>query len=141
MRWLEFGHGAPDPGPFVATTARESGREALPVTFVAIDRHGEAVGAVGWGDFDGDLNPSEHRGRSPWVFGMVVRRHGRHQGVGRLLISRAERWARDRGYSQVWVATDDEAVGFYRHCGWHDTESLRPAAIPNVPTTILTKRL
>ena len=141
MRWLEFGHGSKDPAAFVEITARESGRETLPVTFVAIDATGQAVGAVGWGEFDGDLNPSEHRNRSPWMFGTVVGRQSRRQGVGRLLLSHAEQWAGDQHYNQVWVATGDEAIGFYLRCGWQDIERLRPAAIPDIPTTILTKHL
>jgi hypothetical protein len=49
LRWQEWGH---EPGRtalswWVEVTGREAGRDGLPVTFVAVDRHGEAVGAAG----------------------------------------------------------------------------------------------
>jgi GNAT superfamily N-acetyltransferase len=49
---------------------------------------------------------------------MVVRSNARRQGIGRLLVTALERVAADRGYTQVWVATGDDAVDFYRSCGW-----------------------
>jgi hypothetical protein len=33
-------------------------------------------------------------------------------------------WATGRGYTQVSFATGDDAVDFYRSCGWADEESL-----------------
>jgi len=47
IRWREWGH-APEPDSldwWVNITAREAGREDLPVTWVAIDAQGYAVGA------------------------------------------------------------------------------------------------
>lgn len=82
MTWLEWGHGA-DLESFSEVIAREAGRDGLPVSLVAVDAAGDAVGKV---------------------------------------------------------ATGDEAVGFYRRCGWSDAETLRLVAT-GVPTTILTKRL
>ena len=48
MRWKEWGNepGREDLRWWVDVTAREAGRDALPVTWVAIDDRGRAVGAV-----------------------------------------------------------------------------------------------
>ena len=51
MRWQEWGHPPEpeDPAWWLETTVRESGREELPVTFVAHDQADEVVGAVAAG--------------------------------------------------------------------------------------------
>ena len=137
IRWKEWGH-APEPedlSSWVEITAREAGRQQLPVTFVAVDARGEALGAVGLGEFD----IAERRDRSPWVLGMVVRSDRRGQGVGRLLLSRLERFASDRSHPDVWVATGGSAVGFYRRCGWEVIERLQLAS--GETSTVLRKLL
>jgi GNAT superfamily N-acetyltransferase len=122
MRWHEWGDepGREDPAWWVDVTRREAGRHRLPVTWVAVDQAGAAAGAVGLGQFD----IPQRRDRSPWVLGMVVRPASRGQGVGRLLLSALERFAAGQGYRRAWVATGDAAVGFYRSCGWEETERL-----------------
>jgi GNAT superfamily N-acetyltransferase len=134
------GYGANDPAPFINAIAQEAGRDGLPISLVAVDGAGNAVGKVGLADSDGDLSQAERRDRSPWVIGMIVRRQNRGQQVGRSLLSAMEERAAAQGFRQLWVATGDEAVGFYRRCGWADTERLRLAST-SVPTTILTKQL
>src|SRR5919109_2819717 len=70
LRWREWGH-PPEPDRldwWVKVTSQEAGRDILPVTWVAIDDFGQAVGAVGLGEFDIE----ERRDRSPWVLGMIV---------------------------------------------------------------------
>jgi GNAT superfamily N-acetyltransferase len=134
MRWAEWGH-APEPEDlswWIETTGREAGRADLPVTFVAVDERGEAIGAVGLGRFDIE----ERRDRSPWVLGMIVRSDRRGTGVGRRLMSRLERFAADRGHTQVWVATGP-AAAFYERCGWSVTERLRLTT--GQPATVLRK--
>jgi GNAT superfamily N-acetyltransferase len=85
MRWYEWGH---DPEPqdrswWVTTTRTEAGVDELPVTYVAINQHGEAIGAVGLEQFDIE----ERRDRSPWFLGMIVRPDHRGAGVGRQLLT------------------------------------------------------
>jgi GNAT superfamily N-acetyltransferase len=136
MRWREWGH-APepeDPAWWVDITAQEAGRDHLPVTWVAIDARGDALGAVGLAEFDID----ERRDRSPWLVGMIVRADRRGEGVGRLLITQLEVWAGARGSSQVWVATGGPAIGFYQACGWELVETLELAS--GESATVLTKR-
>ena len=135
IRWEEWGH-PPEPEDlswWVDVTGREAGREGLPVTFVAVDGSGAALGAVGLGEFDID----ERRDRSPGVLGMIIRRDSRGRGVGRSLLSELERHAAANGFSPVWVATGGPAVGFYRRCGWQPVETLRLAS--GHPTTVLQK--
>lgn len=137
MCWREWGR-APEPDNldwWIETTAREAGRDRLPVTWVAIDATGEALGRVGLGEFDIE----ECRDRSPWVLGMIVRPDYRGTGIGSRLMAELERSARARGYTQAWVATGGRAIDFYRKCGWVVSETIaRPSG---EGATILTKRV
>lgn len=115
---------------WISTTRREAGRDDVPVTWVAVDDTGTALGAVA-------LGPSDVPGRpelTPCVWGMVVRADLRGRGVGRLLLQQLERFAVGRGYPAVWVATGPPAVGYYERCGWQRAERL-PGG------TLLCKRL
>ena len=137
IRWREWGH-PPEPESldwWVDVTAREAGRAELPVTWVAFDSRGEAVGAVGLGRFDIE----ERRDRSPWVLGMIVTGQQRGLGIGSKLMGALEAWARGQGYSQLWVATGGRAVDFYRKCGWELTETFIRSS--GEMTSILTKLL
>jgi GNAT superfamily N-acetyltransferase len=137
MRWREWGH-APEPADldwWIDVTAREAGRAHLPITWVAIDEHGEALGAVGLGTFDLE----ERRDRTPWVLGMIVRPDCRGMGIGSLLLAHLETWARSHGYEQVWVANEGPAVIFYRKCGWELSETVERPSGEGV--SVLTKSL
>jgi GNAT superfamily N-acetyltransferase len=121
LRWQDWGH-APEPTElswWVDITARESGSADLPVTFVAVDATGSAAGAVGLDHFE----PPERRDRSPWVMGMIVRPELRGRGIGRLLLGALRARVADDGYERLWVATGDDAVGFYQACGWTVAET------------------
>ena len=122
MRWREWGDeaGREDLSFWVRVTRQEAGREELPVTFIAVDPEGNALGAVGLGEYD----IPERRDRSPWVLGMIVVPEQRGRGVGRHLLEALEAFADGRGYRTIWVATGPRAVGFYERCGWRSTEQL-----------------
>src|SRR5262249_25537553 len=122
IRWEEWGH-PPEPEDldwWVTVTANESGRDHLPVTWVAIDQ-GQAVGAVGLAVFDLE----ERRDRTPWIIGMVVSPEYRGMGIGSQLLARLQAFALRQDYSEIWVATGGHAVDFYRKNGWEQTEILR----------------
>ena len=140
LRWKEWGYGDPDPQSWIKVTAAEAGRDRLPITLVAIDSAGRALGAVALGAADPELNDGERGDRSPWLLGLVVRQQDRRRGIGGLLVSKLERLAADLGYRQVWVATGGEAVEFYRQCGWRDAQELRLVGT-RIQTTILNKRV
>ena len=137
LRWLEWGHGDPSPDAWVAVTAREAGRDVLPVTLVAVDAGGSAVGVVGLDVEDDALTYQERGGRTPWLVGMVVRQDSRHCGIGRLLMDALADVARARGHGRMWVVTGGEAVAYYRACGWSEVEQL-PAAAQRPTSTVLT---
>jgi len=82
------------------------------------------------------LSATELGGRTPWILGMVVRVESRKLGVGRQLLENLQHVAASRGHPQTWVATGDEAVGFYKRCGWVAVEHLRLGST-RIPTTIL----
>lgn len=137
MRWQEWGH-PPEPEDrawWVDVTAREAGRDRLPVTWVALNERGDALGAVGLAEYDID----ERRDRSPWLVGMIVRADRRGEGIGGRLVAALEAWAAARGYERVWVATGGRAVDFYRKCGWELSETFERASVE--VTIVLTKVL
>jgi GNAT superfamily N-acetyltransferase len=137
LRWREWGR-PPEPESldwWVEMTAREAGREALPVTWAALEEGGRAVGAVGLGEFDIE----ERRDRSPWVLGLVVDPARREQGTGGRLMQALEGWAARQGYARLWVATAGRAVDFYRKYGWEPVESFVRASGEH--TTVLTRSL
>ena len=136
MRWREWGHPPEpeDPAWWLETTAREAGRDQLPVTWVAHDVDGQVLGAVGLDTYDLD----ERREVSPWVTGMIVRRDRRGEGVGRVLMRQLERWAAEHQIAEAWVGTD-LAAGFYRRCGWTSQEIFTTSA--GLEMTVLYKRL
>ena len=121
IRWTEWGvpPESQELSWWIDITATEAGRHDLPITWVAIDGDGRAVGAVGLGEFDIE----EVVDRSPWVLGMIVDREHRGKGIGRQLMRSLEGWSRERGFSSVWVATE-RAEGFYRSCGWRFVETI-----------------
>lgn len=123
IRWKEWGNPT-DPRSldyWVDITRRESGRDDLPVTWVAINAQGEAVGSIALDWFDID----ERRDRSPWVVGVIVRADLRGQGIGGRMLPVLEDWAKPRGYLRLWVATGGRAVDFYRKCGFELSEIIR----------------
>jgi GNAT superfamily N-acetyltransferase len=110
-----------DPQWWINVTRQESGRDRLPVTFVARDSSGDAVGAIGIAEFD----PDDLSDRSPWVIGMLVHPDRRREGIGRRLVERLEPHARGLGYDQIWVATGPHATEFYQRCGYLAAEIVR----------------
>lgn len=139
LRWKEWAYGDPDPTSWIEVTAREvrpGGR--LPVTLVAIDATGDAVGVVGLGPTDDEVSEAERRDRGPWILGMVVRADSRKLGIGRQLLANLQDVASSLGHPRTWVATGQQAVGFYERCGWSVVEHLRLEST-GIPTTILTK--
>lgn len=138
LRWDEWGYGTPDPHEWIKVTAAEAGRDRLPITLVAVDSDGAAVGAVALGDADPELSEDERGDRSPWLLGLVVRKQERRRGMGRRLVAELERLAAALGFEEVFVATGGEAVEFYRRCGWREARTLRLAGT-GIQTTILSR--
>jgi GNAT superfamily N-acetyltransferase len=135
MRWREWGHApAPeDPDFWRRTTAREAGRDALPVTYVAVDESGQAMGAVGLDVYDIE----ERQENSPWIAGMIVDPGRRGLGIGSSLMTKVEAWALDHGFAEAWVATE-RARRFYERCGWHWLEMF--VNVDGEETDVLHKR-
>jgi GNAT superfamily N-acetyltransferase len=134
LRWRASGS-VGTPGPWIEATARESGRDGLPVTLVAMDLEGRAIGAVTLGPEDASPRSSCTEGE-PWVLRMVVRPGERRCGVGRLMMAAVEDLAREHGHGQLWVAASDQDVEFYRRCGWADA----PGTAGDTPL-VLSKQL
>ncbi len=118
LRWRAAGS-VGTPGPWIESTAKDAGREGLPLSLVAMDIDGQAIGAVTLGSQD-DAPGLACGERAPWVVRMVVRPGERRCGVGRLMITAVEDLAREHGHERMWVAAADDCADFYRRCGWSD---------------------
>jgi GNAT superfamily N-acetyltransferase len=131
LRWAQWSDhaGREDLDFWVARTAAETGRHGLPVTFVAEHPPGAVVGGVGLGAEDAPGLPD----RAPWLLGMIVHPDRRGAGVGRALLAAAERHAAGLALAEVWVATGDDAAGFYRACGYRVTGRVDPTAPTGAP--------
>jgi predicted N-acetyltransferase YhbS len=140
LRWHEWGYADPSPDEWIAITAREAGREQLPVTLVATDEAGTVVGIVGLDDTDDALTDEECAGRTPWLVGMVVSRDHRLHGIGRSLMLALADVAREHGHDRIWVLTGGDAAAYYRACGWTDVETLVTSK-EQLPSTVLTSVL
>jgi len=58
------------------------------------------------------------------VFAMFVRPDFEGRGLGRRLLTEAERWLFAQGCREIWLTTGTDAIraqGFYRHLGWTET--------------------
>ncbi|HVE91431.1 MAG TPA: GNAT family N-acetyltransferase [Actinomycetota bacterium] len=123
MRWKAWGDPSP-PGEnglagWIEITGAEAGKDQLPITWVAVDEHGAAVGAAAL------QSESDLRARPelrPSVVGVVVDCRHRRSGFGRLLLGAVEAWAGTNGVERLWVVTGGQAEAFYRRCGWHLVE-------------------
>jgi predicted N-acetyltransferase YhbS len=120
MRFAEWGAEDDNVDEWIAITRREAGRDELPVTWVAVDESGTALGAVALGPSDVPDRPE----LMPCVWGMVVRTDVRGRGIGRLLLRELERFAVAREHPEVWVLTGPPAVEYYERCGWVRAEEL-----------------
>jgi len=134
LRCREWGQPS-DLADWIATTAREAGHEALPMSWVALDAAGAALGAVGLIAYDWD----DWAERTPWVGGMLVRPDRRDGGIGARLLAHLAAWARTRGHTTVWVATGGRAIRFYERCGWviHDSVTGETGEIVTLLTKVL----
>ena len=123
IRWREWrAHaGREDLQWWIDTTTRETGRGVLPVTFVAADPAGEAVGGVGLIAVEHPEHPGLAE-RGPWVVGTIVRPDLRGHGIGTALLTALTQWAAGAGIDRLWVATGGQAVDFYRRGGFDPVE-------------------
>jgi GNAT superfamily N-acetyltransferase len=136
LRWRASG-AVGTPGPWIEATARDAGRDGLPLTLVAMDLEGHAIGAVTLGltgdsagsRASGSAGPDDCRERSPWVVRMVVREGERRCGVGRLMVAALDDLAREHGHDRIWVTPGPEDVEFYRRCGWSLLEDVGSAEV------------
>ena len=52
---------------------------------------------------------------------VVVLPEYRHRGIGRLVVTECEKWARDEGYKAAVLESRDNKVEFYRELGYEST--------------------
>ena len=88
-----------------------------PENFLVIDHDGRLVGSVMVG-YEG------HRG---WVNYLAVDPEHQHQGLGRLLMEKAEELLRELGCAKLNLqvrSSNEGAIGFYRTLGYRVDESV-----------------
>jgi len=119
LRYREWGEPTPNEPSgldgWIEITATESGRDDLPVTWVAIDKYCDALGAAG---LISGPDIEDRPELCPSVVGVIVEPRRRGTGVGRRLLAAIEDWAHNRGITQLYVVTGDNAAEFYLKCGW-----------------------
>jgi ribosomal protein S18 acetylase RimI-like enzyme len=81
------------------------------------------------GGFDGERLVGTvmvgHDGHRGWVYYLAVAEDQRGSGLGRRLMTAAERWLREQGAVKVQLmvrTTNDAVLGFYDHLGYEDAE-------------------
>ena len=90
-------------------------------TFVAVQRRGVVVGWIQLSE----VRTLVHAARAE-ITGLVVDSHARTAGVGRALVERGERWARERGLTAIGLRSNvirEGAHGFYLRLGYTVTKS------------------
>ncbi len=107
-----------DEAAWTAIVGSRLGRDDVPFTLVAF-LGDEPVGCLAVCREDVD---AEYADEGPWLSGMYVWRRARDLGVGRALVTEAERRVADAGHTALWAHTS-EAERFYVRCGW---ELVRP---------------
>jgi len=95
--------------------------------FGAFDRNGALLGLIG-------MRPvmTLSRGRHLHVDDLVVDERVRGNGLGKLLIEFAERWASDNSMQAVFLDSQQEVIGFYSTLGYerHSATLMRKRVIP-----------
>ena len=90
---------------------------------VAKNAAGKAIGMV-----SAQLVISTAQGaKSAWVEDMVIDGAYRGQGVGKQLLQNSLGWAKNRGATRAQLLVDIEntdAVGYYQHLNWENTQLL-----------------
>jgi GNAT superfamily N-acetyltransferase len=79
----------------------------------------DSAGVVGW--IHGAEQELLETGRHCEILGLVVAANRRGQGIGRCLVAKVERWARERGLEQVSVRSNvarAESHPFYERLGY-----------------------
>lgn len=104
--------------------------EALPRVLIA-ERKGEIVGTASLLGEDMETRP----GLGPWLGCVYVRSDQRGNGIGTLLIERAEALAESLGIRTLHLFTDD-CTGLYTKLGWSAVEQ---ADYEGKPVTIMKK--
>lgn len=66
-----------------------------------------------------------------------VQKAYRGMGIGRKLLAEAEAWAKEDGYCTVVITSREEAIPFYKKCGYvaHEDEKYQSAVYVVVPMT------
>jgi predicted N-acetyltransferase YhbS len=118
----EWGH--LNPGETLAEREAWMRRETLntnraPLTFVALDGQGRAIGtaALLFDDLEGDP-------RNPWLASVYVPPERRGQGIASALVRTVEGAARRFGYRQLYLYTST-APKLYAALGWRAVETKR----------------
>lgn len=93
--------------------------DGLPLTVVAIDAAGAAVGMVSLWSSDCPLRPAI----TPWMASLYVAPAARGHGLGSALFSRAEAEARRLGITRLHLMTQHSET-HYRGLGWTSFERI-----------------
>lgn len=111
--WLWRAFDADNSREFMASVVNSSLQEAeFPVTFVAVDDAGRAVGTVGFWRCD----LISRQDLFPWLAALYVDESARGSGLSAALQQHVIDYARQRGYRHLWLWST--FGGYYERAGW-----------------------
>ncbi|RTY56586.1 GNAT family N-acetyltransferase [Pantoea sp. YU22] len=111
--WLWLAFDADNSRDFMASVVESSLQEAeFPVTFVAVDDAGRAVGTVGFWRCD----LISRQDLFPWLAALYVEESARGGGLSAALQQHVIDYARQRGYGRLWLWST--FGDYYERHGW-----------------------
>lgn len=91
-------------------------RDGLPITYIALEE-GKLVGTFSLRKNDMDT----HQHLSPWLGGVFVHPSRRKEGIGTLLVKKAESLCAKQGFKTLFLFTPDQR-DWYSKFGWRVVE-------------------
>lgn len=120
--WLEkeFHHLLPNESKkeFADDLKKRLNETKLPLTLIAIENN-ELVGTASLRAFDENIDKHFSRSQkySPWLGSVIVSPKRRGEGIGKLLVAKAETVAKKLGFKKLYLFTCGQEK-FYAKLGW-----------------------
>lgn len=132
--WLWRAFDADNSRDFMASVVASSlSGAAFPVTFVAVDEAGRALGTVGFWRCD----LISRQDLFPWLAALYVDDAARGSGLSMALQQHVIDYARQRGYDRLWLWST--FGGYYERCGW--TPAGEALDYPDKPVRLYQRQL
>lgn len=134
LKFEQFGYLVPEKkiSDFQKGLEEHLSEKEFPITFVAIE-NSVFIGTFSLREYD----MKTHQHLSPWIGSVLIAPNKRNQGIGSLLVKKAESIAKKEGYDRLYLFTPDKAA-WYVKLGWKIMEY---TTFNNIPVTIMVTEL